>query len=103
MMATIKREKFLAIQTKKEADNQSDQKSDLKTKRDQKSGLKTESDQKSGLKTEKWPKKWPKKMLKKLQLEGVIRRVGPKKNGHWEVIEQQKSDTENDINDTENV
>ena len=41
-------------------------------------------------------------MLKKLQLEGVIHRVGPKKNGHWEVIEQQKSDTENDINDTVN-
>ena len=44
MMATIKREKFLAIQVKKDANNQSDQKSD------QKSGLKTESSLKSGLK-----------------------------------------------------
>jgi hypothetical protein len=28
--------------------------------------------------------------MKKLQEHGVIRRVGPDKGGHWEIIEQEK-------------
>lgn len=27
--------------------------------------------------------------MKKLQEQGIIRRVGPDKGGHWEVIEQE--------------
>ena len=28
-----------------------------------------------------------KKILKEMQTEGIIRRVGPDKGGHWEIIE----------------
>ena len=31
-----------------------------------------------------------KKILREMQNENIIRRVGPDKGGHWEVIEQEK-------------
>lgn len=34
------------------------------------------------------------KNMKKLQEQGVIRRVGPDKGGHWEVIEQNEKGDE---------
>ena len=34
------------------------------------------------------------KNMKKLQEQGIIRRVGPDKGGHWEVIEQNKKGEE---------
>ena len=118
---------------KTESDQKSDQKSDLEIESDQKSDQKI--DQKTGIWPKKWSEKTSqildaitanntitiamlqeqlnlrnttlKKMLREMQNVGLIRRVGPDKGGHWEVIEQQKSDTvndtENDTNDTENV
>ena len=87
----------------------SDLKSDLKTESDQK------SDQKRGIWPEKWSEKTSqildaitannaitiamlqeqlnlrnttlKKILREMQNVGIIRRVGPDKGGHWEVIE----------------
>ena len=108
-MATIKREKFLAIQAKKGEKDQSDQKTTQKTT--QKIVALIEED--PYITTEDMAirigiiRRNIAKNIKKLQKQGLIRRVGPDKGGYWEVIEQQKSDTVNDtsdtVNDTENV
>ena len=75
-----------------------------------------ENDQKSGQNTQKWPEKAQqiieailrnknvsiqqleeqlqighttiKKILREMQVEGIIRRVGPDKGGHWEITEK---------------
>ena len=102
IMATIQREVFQKVQS-----GQGTTKSTTENV--------LENDQKSGRKNQKWPEKAQqildaillntrvsiqqleeqlqlghttiKKILREMQIEGIIRRIGPDKGGHWEIIE----------------